>query len=570
MISGSVYQFNFGDGNTRQLDSTVCTISSIVSIDTSEIICKFTKTYSSATTYTAFFDVTRSGSTNNNALSIRIPAKINLAAVSGAVNNPPSSATFPITRVIASSQPTLWSWQLPSFDPEGDTVRFALSTTTDVNHVNATQPPGLTLSETGDLVVNTSFFTPGSYVYYSASIQVTDSNNNGITLDFTLAVLRQASVPTAPTFVSPTPSGGAAYSNLTASPVAFAVSGSITGSPTLGFTYTNTPASAAVTSQTGGFTVSWSPSDTFSHIFCFAAVGVSSGSITTSATPRCVVLVAELACPHDCYASFGNGRCQRLYGRCRCTPGYCWNDCGVGWRDPAHSAGCTVNPGDLGVSLGNNNRGNVTSVSFEASIPSAPPSVAVLGSFGNELWVGLPAGATTQGSPDVMISVPAVGLLDNRVTGVSPSAPSSIEVVGNVVQLRWNTTVQLVATATGISFTLTNIRLPNNCDPMAWQVTARHCPLVDVLNGGVVFKRQCDPTPVWGVGSGVTGPTSAWRYNHQLSCDLCNACRYWQPCPDGSDGFVCEHSGVTFTRCGSLASPSSPCDLTGVTGSQVP
>eukprot|EP01012_Entosiphon_sulcatum_P065231 TRINITY_DN94136_c0_g1_i1.p1 TRINITY_DN94136_c0_g1~~TRINITY_DN94136_c0_g1_i1.p1 ORF type:complete len:626 (+),score=71.16 TRINITY_DN94136_c0_g1_i1:20-1897(+) len=553
------FVFNFGDNTTQALTTTYCGISNFAIKDTLEVTCKFSHTYPVYQTYTPYYTVTRPSLLKNNAnKALRVQATIVLSAT--AVNNPPTTAVLPNQRITVVQTVTTYSWQMTAFDPEGEAVTFALTTPTQLGDTTASYPDGLTVSSSG-LVTWTTLNSSGvtaaggsvpNFNSFMISVQVTDASGNMVQVDWNLLLARTTSTKTAAVMSGNSASGTTfnVLTNQTGNSVTFSVTANAAGGFLISaVTFAGSPDNISPTVNWGAtinvpFTISftWTPTTTGYHTMCFSAVTATltsfspiDAAIVTESSPVCYHLTATLPCPRDCS---GRGVCRNLYGICKCNSGTCFSDCSANFTDPAYANGC------LGLALTKNVRGAVTGTNLEYQFPAST-------TLGTELWVTLPTGMTTKQSPDAMIALDPVGV--QNVYGISPAVnPTSVVLENNVVQLRWGQPIQ----ASGlVQFTLTNLQLPNNCKPMRWSVAGWNCTQQDLYGAGTVFKRVCTAVP---------GATLTITHTPSFTCNLCNACRAWQNCPDGSPGYTCEHEDVKYTRCGDLSTASTPCSLSGV------
>lgn len=168
-------------------------------------------------------------------------------------------------------------------------------------------------------------------------------------------------------------------------------------------------------------------------------------------------------------------------------------------------------------------------VTVSVNFPSA--------NVGNEIWITLDEEFSVNSGGATSIAYP-VGIPQPDVLIVSEEL--------HQVQLRWNTTyVPFVHDTQLVTFTITNVALPNGCEEKEYKIETKTCMEEDFLGAGVVKYRKCVPSmsdlemeddPDTGVPKGCRS-------------DGCDACKFLYTSPvDNGMVYSCQHQGQTFYR----------------------
>lgn len=156
---------------------------------------------------------------------------------------------------------------------------------------------------------------------------------------------------------------------------------------------------------------------------------------------------------------------------------------------------------------------------------------------GNEIWVTLDEDFSFNSGGATSIAY-LVGIPQPDVLVVSEEE--------HQVQLRWNTTsVPFMYDTQLVTFTLTNMALPNSCEEQEYKIETKTCMVEDFLGAGVLMYRKCVPSmtdlemeakPDAGVPKGCRK-------------DGCDACKFLYTSPvDNGMVYSCQHQGQTFYR----------------------
>eukprot|EP00667_Euglena_gracilis_P007440 EG_transcript_7518 len=156
---------------------------------------------------------------------------------------------------------------------------------------------------------------------------------------------------------------------------------------------------------------------------------------------------------------------------------------------------------------------------------------------GNEIWVTLPPDFEYNSGGATNVTFP-IGVAAPTDVVVLPSSPSQ-------VQLRWRNSSRVpFINGTFVAFTLTNVALPNNCDPKPWRLQTAYCYVDNFLSAGVLYYRKCAPNAT---DVDVRLPSGA----APTGCrpDGCNACKLLYVNNQTNDlVYSCEHQGQVFFR----------------------
>jgi hypothetical protein len=177
-------QFGFGDGNSTSIDLIV--LSNNPAEDWMYGEFTVSHTYANAGDFIASFQsCCRIGSLSNNANgSFRNETIVNL----GTGNNSPL-AVIPVILNMGQGAASA-NFQILAIDPDGDDVQFRLATSSEYG--GTSQPTGLSVSTSGELIFNTTSLTIGQL--YNAAVVVEDLDTNGniktkIIVDFIIKII---------------------------------------------------------------------------------------------------------------------------------------------------------------------------------------------------------------------------------------------------------------------------------------------------------------------------------------------------------------------------------------------
>jgi hypothetical protein len=156
--------------------------------------------------------------------------------------------------------------------------------------------------------------------------------------------------------------------------------------------------------------------------------------------------------------------------------------------------------------------------------------------LGNEIWVTFPEefGFNSMGMTGIKYAV-----------GIPMPDTVMVSEEEHQVQLRWNDSVPLLTDTHLVSFTVTHVALPNNCDEEEYKIQTATCHLEDFMNAGVLHYRKCTPaaTDLEMEAKPDNGVPNGCRK------DGCDACKYLYTNPvDNGMVYSCEHQGQTFYR----------------------
>jgi hypothetical protein len=156
--------------------------------------------------------------------------------------------------------------------------------------------------------------------------------------------------------------------------------------------------------------------------------------------------------------------------------------------------------------------------------------------LGNEIWVTFPEefGFNSMGMTGIKYPV-----------GIPMPDTIMVSEEEHQVQLRWNNSVPLLTDTYLVSFTVTHVALPNNCDEEEYKIKTAQCYLDDFMNAGVLHYRKCTPasTDLEMEAEPDNGVPKGCRK------DGCDACKYLYTSPvDNGMVYSCEHQGQTFYR----------------------
>ncbi len=180
--------FFFGDSTSAPMNVSVTAVNLAENWFYGE--ATITHTYSGSGPWTAYFGSCCRISTlqNNNDGNFRVETLVDLSAA----NNSPISTLQPIVNL--STGLAAATFTIPAYDPDGNPIRYYLSTPTQMGDSNLSQPTGLTIdSLTGEVTWNTI----GRAIdeMWCASVRICDGRGGIITLDFLIKIVGQSNPP---------------------------------------------------------------------------------------------------------------------------------------------------------------------------------------------------------------------------------------------------------------------------------------------------------------------------------------------------------------------------------------